>query len=133
VAFRLEHGGRAAAVCTDLGAPAPEVGRALAGVNLLVLEFNHDEALLAGGPYTPALKRRIAGPRGHLSNAQSAELLRLAAGPALSTLVLAHLSATNNRPELARAAAEGVLAELGLAGVSVLVAEQDRVGPSLEV
>ena len=75
----------------------------------------------------------MGGPRGHLSNAEAAAVLRLAAGPELHTLVLAHLSAVNNRPELALAGARTVLAELGRADVRVLVAAQDRVGPALEV
>ena len=133
LALRVEHQGRAAAVCTDLGTPEEAVGRALNGVQLLVLEFNHDPALLAAGPYTPALKRRVGGPRGHLSNAQASELLRHAAGPELHTLVLAHLSATNNTVALATAAAEATLRALGRAEVRLLVAEQDRVGPSLAV
>ncbi len=138
LAFRLEHAGRRAAICTDMGAPEHAAALALADVELLVLEFNHDAELLARGPYSDALKRRVGGPRGHLSNAQAAQVLRWAArapgrAPALHTLVLAHLSATNNRPELALASAHGVLQELGLERVRVLVAEQDRPGPSLEV
>ncbi len=103
-----------------------------------MLEFNHDAEMLARGPYSDALKRRVGGPRGHLSNAQAAEVLRWAAAAPpggrapLHTLVLAHLSATNNRPELALASARAVLQELGLEHVRMLVAEQDRPGPSLE-
>lgn len=138
LAFRLEHAGRRAAICTDMGAPERSAAQALADVELFVLEFNHDAEMLARGPYSDALKRRVGGPRGHLSNAQAAEVLRWAVGakgkpPVLHTLVLAHLSATNNRPELALASARGVLHELGLERVRILVAEQDRPGPSLEV
>lgn len=133
VALVLEHGGRCAAVCTDMGSFDEAAARALSAAHLLVLEFNHDPALLAAGPYTPALKRRVAGPRGHLSNAEASAVLRLAAGPGLHTLVLAHLSATNNRPELARAAAEGTLSSLGREDVRVLIAAQDEPGPNLTV
>lgn len=133
LAFRLEHAGRAAAICTDMGHPAHAAALALAGVHLLVLEFNHDAEMLARGPYTSALKRRVAGPRGHLSNAEAAQVLRWAIAPELTTLVLAHLSATNNSPELALAAARAALAEAGRSDVRLFVAEQDRVGPSLEV
>lgn len=133
LAFRLEHGGRAAAICTDMGHPERAVAQALAGVHLLLLEFNHDAELLAHGPYTSALKKRVAGPRGHLSNAEAAEVLRWAVAPELTTLVLAHLSAVNNRPELALASARAVLAEAGRPDVRLLVAEQERVGPLLAV
>lgn len=133
LAFRLEHAGRAAAICTDMGHPERAAARALAGAHLLVLEFNHDAEMLARGPYAPALKRRVAGPRGHLSNAEAAEVLRWALAPELTTLVLAHLSGINNRPELALACARSALSEAGRTDVRCLVAEQERIGPLLEV
>jgi phosphoribosyl 1,2-cyclic phosphodiesterase len=133
LAFRLEHAGRRAAVCTDMGSPDPAAARALAGLHLFVLEFNHDPELLAHGPYTSALKRRVGGPRGHLSNAEAAQVLAWAAGPELHTLVLAHLSAINNRPELALARARAALEGAGCGGVRLEVAEQGRIGPSLPV
>ncbi len=133
VAFRVEHSGRVAVLVTDMGHPDQHAARLLAGAHLLVLEFNHDREMLESGPYEPSLKRRIAGPRGHLSNEEAAEMLCHLAGPELHTLVLAHLSEVNNTPELALAAAQDRLAHLGLDHVRVLVAEQDRVGPNLEV
>ena len=133
VAFRLEHEGRVAVLATDLGRADPMSARALGGAHLIVLEFNHDREKLQSGPYTAALKRRIGGSRGHLSNAQAADMLRLLAGPELHTLVLAHLSETNNTPELARAAAHAALAMLGRLDVRVLVASQHSIGPNLVV
>lgn len=133
LAFRLEHAGRRAAICTDMGSPERTAAEALAGAHLLLLEFNHDAAMLAQGPYSSALKRRVAGPRGHLSNEQAAQVLRWATGPELGTLVLAHLSAVNNRPDLALASARAALAEVGRSDVQLLVAEQQRIGPLLAV
>lgn len=133
VAFRLRHGERTLVLLTDMGEPREDVARALAGAHVLVLEFNHDRAMLEQGPYPVKLRRRVAGERGHLSNDQAARMLELLAGPELHTLVLAHLSATNNRPELALEAARATLARLGLDHVQVLVASQDEVGPNLRV
>jgi phosphoribosyl 1,2-cyclic phosphodiesterase len=133
LAFRLEHEGRVAVVCTDLGTPQRDLAGPLGEADLLYLEFNHDERLLAQGPYTPALKRRVAGPRGHLSNEQAATLLEALAGTRLRTLVLAHLSATNNTPELALQAARAALARCGRTDVELFVAAQDHVGPALAV
>ncbi|MCZ6596589.1 MAG: MBL fold metallo-hydrolase [Planctomycetota bacterium] len=133
VAFRIEHRGRTAVVVTDMGRPDRQAARGLAGAHVMVLEFNHDPELLRLGPYTASLKRRIAGDRGHLSNEQAAEMLRLLAGAELHTLVLAHLSEVNNTPELALAAARRALGELGLTGVRILVADQHAVGPNLKV
>lgn len=137
LAFRIDaqgtDGPRRAVVLTDMGRPDAEVARALAGAHVLVLEFNHDRALLANGPYPMALQRRIAGGAGHLSNAQSAQMLRWLAGPELHTLVLAHLSEANNRAELALECATRTLGELGLSHVQVLVASQSSLGPNLAV
>jgi phosphoribosyl 1,2-cyclic phosphodiesterase len=134
VAYRIEHGGRAAAILTDIGRPSDEVARALEGVHVLVLEFNYDPEMMRTGPYPPELQKRITGSRGHLSNEQAAQMLEALAGKELHTLVLAHLSKKNNRPELALAAANGALARLGLAGkVRVLVGSQEQPLESLEV
>jgi phosphoribosyl 1,2-cyclic phosphodiesterase len=133
LAFRIEHAGRVAAIVTDMGRPDPQVARRLLGVHVLVLEFNHDPGLVEAGPYSPALKRRILGNAGHLSNAQAALFLRQAASAALHTLVLAHLSQINNRPLLALAEASATLQDLGLAHVRVEIAEQDHVGPAIAV
>lgn len=133
VAFKIEHGERTAVILTDMGHPRAEVAARLSGAHVLVLEFNHDLGMLDGGPYPPPLKKRIRSDHGHLSNDQAAHMLRLLAGPELHTLVLAHLSETNNTPELALEVAAAMLAELGLSHVRVLVASQDEVGPNLEV
>ena len=133
VAFRIEHEGRVAVVLTDMGRPEANVAVRLAGAHLIVVEFNHDPGMVESGPYPPALKRRILGNAGHLSNEQAGEMLRQMAGPELHTVVLAHLSLVNNRPLLALAEARAVLADAGLARVRVEVASQDGVGPALAV
>ena len=125
VGIALDHEGRRAVVLTDLGLPDREVARALADAHVLVLEFNYDPGMLDAGPYPERLKDRIRGGRGHLSNQQGAEMLRLLAGPQLHTVILAHLSAHNNEPDLALAAARGALTELGREDVALLVARQD--------
>ena len=103
---------------------------ALAGVDLLVLEANHDLERLWQGPYPWPLKRRVAGPQGHLSNADAAQLVQdLATGRPPHMIWLAHLSATNNTPALARDAVQAALALVGRAAVPVRVAGRYR--PSL--
>lgn len=96
-------------VATDLGHAPLAVQVALQGCQALLLEANHDPDLLAASPYPAFLRRRIAGPHGHLSNAQAAELLRRLAHPGLGPVVAAHLSAQNNTPRHARAALAGAL------------------------
>ena len=117
VAWRFEErtacGSVHAAIVTDLGHAPASVVQALQGLDLLVIEFNHDLRMLLEGPYPWALKQRIRGGRGHLSNEQSSELLRALCHPGLKQVVLAHLSEHNNTPKLARAAAEEALARAG--------------------
>lgn len=96
-------------VLTDLGHPTAHVASMLSGCDALVLECNHDADMLAGGAYPAWLKRRIGGRHGHLSNAQAAELLSVLDRSRLRHLLAAHLSRSNNRPELALAALETVL------------------------
>ena len=133
VAYRFEHAGRVGCVITDLGTPATGLEQHLGDAHVLVLEFNYDEELLRRGSYTPALKARISGPRGHLSNSAAGELLARLAGPRLHTVVLAHLSRENNTPEKASEAARAALAGRGREDVRLVLAEQDRIGPNLEV
>lgn len=110
VAYRLEAGGQAAAVVTDLGHPTALVADHLQELDLLVLEANHDVDMLREGSYPPQLKARILSRVGHLSNAAMAELLARVLSPRLRQVVLAHLSESNNHPDLARFAAEEALA-----------------------
>jgi len=109
VAYRVEAGGAAAAVVTDLGHPTALVADHLQDLDLLVLEANHDVDMLREGSYPPQLKARILSRVGHLSNAAMAELLGRVFSPRLKQVVLAHLSESNNDPGLARFAAEEIL------------------------
>jgi phosphoribosyl 1,2-cyclic phosphodiesterase len=109
VALVFEAGGLRAGLATDLGEVPPGLPEAFSACDLLLLESNHDLAMLRDGPYPMHLKRRIASAKGHLSNAQAAELLR-ALPPRARSVVLMHLSRTNNAPELALASARDALA-----------------------
>lgn len=134
VAYRIEHLGRVAVILTDMGRPDEHIARALRGAHVLVLEFNHDLEMLASGPYPPVLKKRVAGNAGHLSNDQAAQMLAWLAGAELHTLVLAHLSEKNNRPDIALECASNQLDRLGLRSrVRVEIADQHEIGPNLEV
>jgi phosphoribosyl 1,2-cyclic phosphodiesterase len=113
VAYLFEDGLTRAALVTDLGCAPATVVRALQGLDALILEMNHDPRLLAEGPYPWSLKQRIRGDRGHLSNAQGAELLAQVMHGGLQQVTLAHLSEHNNTVSHARKAAEAVLRKFG--------------------
>lgn len=102
--FVFSDGARRIGVLSDAGHVTPHMRECLDGVDALALECNHDETMLAEGPYPPVLKARVGGNLGHLSNAQSAALLAGIDCSRLQHLVLTHLSEHNNTPDHARAA-----------------------------
>ena len=90
-------------ILTDAGAVTGHIVEALSTADALVLECNHDETMLANGPYPPRLKARVGGIYGHLSNRQAAQLLAGLDASRLQHLAAAHLSEKNNHPEKAKA------------------------------
>ncbi len=132
VGYILRAEGWTVAVATDLGCAPPSVVAQLRGADVVVLEANHDVEMLANGPYPPFLKARILGPSGHLSNDQAAETALEVVSGRSQWLWLAHLSAKNNRPALARLAVEGRLRSAGVRTVRVDVLDRYRPGPLLE-
>lgn len=112
--LRCGDGRHSLGVLTDVGSAAPQLLAALQGCDALLLECNHEEALLRSSSYPASLKRRILGSHGHLSNETAAEILALCQHSGLGRVVAAHLSAQNNRPELARAALASVSAQAAL-------------------
>ena len=105
----LSDGAVRLGVVTDLGSAPSTVAQALQHCQALLLECNHDEAMLRSGPYPPMLKRRILGTHGHLSNEAAADLLARCRHEALGAVVAAHLSERNNSPTLARGALAAAL------------------------
>ncbi|MGH7591819.1 MAG: MBL fold metallo-hydrolase, partial [Gemmatimonadales bacterium] len=101
----------------DLGRPTAAVRYLLRELSVLVLEANHDEILLRTSEYPAAVRQRIAGGGGHLSNRAAAELLEELVHPHLEHVVLAHLSERCNTPEEARATILPTLARAGFRGV----------------
>ncbi|MEN8141363.1 MAG: MBL fold metallo-hydrolase [Thermodesulfobacteriota bacterium] len=110
VGFIIEHDGYRLGYCTDTGMVSRLLQHRLAGCHGLVLECNHDPDLLADGPYPPQLKQRVRSKMGHLANGEAAAFIADLLHPGLQHVVLAHLSDTNNRPELALDEVMGVLA-----------------------
>lgn len=109
VQYVFSNGRRRLGVLTDTGSSTPHIEATLRACDALVLECNHDPAMLRDGPYPPALKQRVAGRFGHLDNAAAARLLASLDNSRLQHLIAAHLSEKNNTPELARAALSGAL------------------------
>ena len=100
VGFVIDDGHTRVGVLTDLGYVFDSLPDVIATLDAVVLESNHDEHMLATGPYPAFLKRRIRGDGGHISNDESARLVRDAAN-GLKWVCLAHLSEENNTPDRA--------------------------------
>ncbi len=86
---------------TDLGHPPEPVRESLRDCDLLMLESNHDVEMLRRGPYPEVVKQRVLSRHGHLDNDTAADLACDVASERTRRIVLAHLSRTNNRPDLA--------------------------------
>jgi len=111
VGFVIDNGTSRLGVCTDTGVGSRLISRRLSDCDALVLEFNHDPQMLKDGPYPQALKQRVKSSHGHLSNGDGARLLESVIHDRLRHIVLAHLSETNNLPEIAYTEAEKIIRE----------------------
>jgi phosphoribosyl 1,2-cyclic phosphodiesterase len=109
VAFTFEAEGVKVGLVTDLGYVPEVVKQHVQGCHCLVFESNHDLDMLKVGPYPWFVKQRVMSRHGHLSNRATADFLRTDYDGAAQVLVLAHLSETNNHPEIARLAAREAL------------------------
>lgn len=98
--FTITGSGITAGVFTDIGIACEHVVHHLSQCHAAFLESNYDEPMLETGRYPVYLKKRIRGNEGHLSNNQALELFTTHAAPWMQLLVLSHLSAENNRPQL---------------------------------
>lgn len=101
VGFRFSCAGDSIGYATDTGMLPPGAVHLLAGARILALECNHDVAMLRCGPYPRMLQARIASERGHLSNAQAAEVVPQLVTERTERIVAMHISQENNRPSLA--------------------------------
>ncbi len=98
--FIFESAGLRLGLLTDVGSITPHMIERYQCCDGLMLEFNHDLQMLQDGPYPANLKRRVAGPLGHLNNGQASHLLKKVASQRLQSLVATHVSQKNNHPDL---------------------------------
>jgi phosphoribosyl 1,2-cyclic phosphodiesterase len=107
VGFVIESSEGKIGFATDFGIVTRLITQKLRNCRMLVIEANHDEDMLMNGPYPWHLKQRIKSRHGHISNSESMQLLEELLHDQLEGVFLAHLSETNNDPQLPfRAATE---------------------------
>jgi phosphoribosyl 1,2-cyclic phosphodiesterase len=97
-----------------------------------VLEFNHDPELLRNGPYPPSLQQRVRSNQGHLANGDSAKLLGKIFHEKLQHVILAHLSETNNLPEIAYREATAAIPETSSREI-LKISGQDQPTPFFKI
>ena len=130
--FIFEKNGKKLGFVSDVGHVTEVMKSTLNVVDTIFIEANYDETLLQNDERRPwSLKQRIASRHGHLSNKQVAELVgSIAGGGMLQRVVLAHLSADCNSPEIAKAEIILALSMKGISGVEVICAKRNQVsGP----
>ena len=134
VGFVFEAEGVRVGMATDLGYLPSNLHMHLRRCDVLMLESNHDLDMLRDGPYPWAVKQRVMSRVGHLSNDAAAEFLAKSYDGHATYVVLAHLSESNNLPELARMAAENALQDrMSLLANKVLLASQNSPMEALEL
>ena len=133
VAFVIEHQNRRLGILTDMGHVFDGMSSVIAQLDAVVIESNYDPEMLRLSRYPVWLKRRVRGKGGHLSNEDSANVLRetlLRPGPArLQWACLCHLSEENNSPRVAIETHRRILGEQ----IPLHVASRDDVGERLLV
>ena len=126
--WRLDTPEGSAGVLTDTGYVTEEARDLLPGVDLVLLEANHDVETLCSGPYPYSLKQRILGGEGHLCNEDTAAFAVCLAECGAGEIVLAHLSRENNTPAMALNAVSTALSAAGLSP-TLSVAPRETLGP----
>ena len=95
------NGDKKLSIVTDTGWVNTEAMEKMSNSNFYYLESNHDVNMLINGTYPWATKQRILSTKGHLSNENAAEVLDKLLQKHNEGVLLAHLSADNNLPDLA--------------------------------
>ena len=131
VGFSFFIGEKKITTATDVGHITAELEVNLEGSRAVLLESNHDVAMVKSGTYPYPLKQRILGDYGHLSNDNCAKLALKLIKQGTRSLILGHLSAENNRPDLAYNTTCEILENAGIkVGYDCVmsVAARDRAG-----
>lgn len=134
VGFRIEGDGASMALVTDLGHITPTVLEGMLGVDVLIVEANHDEDWVKTSLYPYGIKQRILGDHGHLSNEAGAELVYRGVVSGTKVVILAHLSPENNTPARALEVVRRHLERTGVfENVHLSVAPATTVGLRISV
>ena len=116
--------GKSVVYITDTGYIHKKYFSLLENKNIYIMESNHDVEMLMNGSYPYAIKQRILGDRGHLSNHDSSFYLSKWIGKDTQKIILAHLSEDNNTEELALSTLEHTLDQKQIDKPEIMAARQ---------
>lgn len=134
LAYSFECNCERCSVATDIGVPTHGVLRNIKDSKVVLLEANHDLAMLKEGKYPPQLKARIISDRGHLSNDATARIVQHLSGhSSVKQLILGHISENNNTEQCAYDTVKSMLDSLGDGSISLHLAHQNAIGEVFEV
>lgn len=128
--FNILHNNNKISIATDIGHMTNPILKELEGSSFVLLESNYDTSVLKCCSYPFALKTRISGPTGHLSNEIASKTLSYLFKNGLKSAMLGHLSKESNFPELAYQTALDELISNGIDvnSISLGVAHRDYPG-----
>lgn len=133
--FSIFHGNSKISVATDIGHIEKSVYDNLVGNDFILLESNYEPEMLKCSKYPYALKRRILGPNGHLSNEDAGAVISTLVKNGSLNICLGHLSQQNNFPELAyKTVLESLMKNnVDMAGLHLSVANRDKLDSFINV
>jgi phosphoribosyl 1,2-cyclic phosphodiesterase len=124
VAFTLHADGLKIGICTDLGFPTTLVRTHLKECDYLMVEANHEPAMVHASSRPQIYKQRVLGRSGHLSNEECATLLLDVLGEKLKHIHLAHLSQECNSEATALEVVKRKIGE----DIEMTIAPQHKIG-----
>ena len=120
-------------IATDLGHITSNIAHKLEDSKFILLESNYDPEILKCSAYPYLLKRRIAGPNGHLPNSDAGKIVSFLMNSGLESVMLGHLSKENNFPELAYKTVVDTLIDDKLDCSKIKIDVASRFAPSATV
>lgn len=107
--YRFYKDNKSFVMLTDTGYCSDYIRGVIKGADAYLIESNHDLEMLRMGGYPWALKQRILGDKGHLSNEDGALVMTDVLTDKTKRVYLGHLSRENNLVELAHMTMEDTL------------------------
>lgn len=128
--FNLFNDNKKISIATDIGHMDNSILKELEGSSFILLESNYDPEVLKYTKYPFLLKKRIAGPNGHLSNNMAGKVINHLLKNGLNTAILGHLSKESNFPALAYQTVVDEILSNGsdISKINLSVASRDSIG-----